>query len=414
VIRQMSKGYGRTGRALYVNYFIHGIQTVVLAQGVPFFAARWSVQEAEVFGVIAAIGIGKIIVMLFAGVLSDLLGRKPFIISGIIGYVVFFGGLLLCTDLGLAYSLAVLAGAATSLLDGGTYPALCEIYPTHASRASLIVKGFIAAATALVPLAAAFLIQQQLSYNWLVGFAFALSVISLIVMTPKKFPPQQGSDEHVEPDDVTVDMRRPQFAIDGLLCLVFGFLCLGTFYLWQQSIGRFAMEVVQMDELAARSLSTVFSLSTIVSVILTARLLRKGMKDTKVLVVYSFAASVILCVGAMFPVPPILYAVAIIVGFTMAGGLLQLGGAILNQFFPAHKGRNTSLYNVCFASATYIVPMLLKTLINRQALDKMLVIMFCFAAGAFFVAFLIVARHRRHIGVKTVCSSDLNDSIKAS
>jgi len=391
-----NESYERTGRALYINYFIHGIQIVVLAQGVNFFAIRWNVNVSTVFSVIAAIGIGKILVMLFSGVLSDIFGRKPFVMAGIIGYIFFFGGLLFCTDVRLAYVLAALSGGATSLLDGGTYPALLEIYPQRASSASVLVKGFIASATGLVPIAAAFLMASRHSFNWIVLIGFILSVMSFIIMWPKKFPLLALTVAEQSQTKTLTTKKQPAFMIDGVLCLLFGFLCLGTFYLWQQAIGKFAVDIIKMNEFAARGLSTVSSLSTIISVVFTTWLMKKKVKDITILVVYTFISVVGLGTACAFPITPVLYLTSAIVGFCMAGGLLQLGGALLSQFFPNAKGRNTSLYNVSFSFGTYIIPLITKALLEHDQFDKFLVVGFVFAGLSCLVATVLLQRYQRY------------------
>jgi len=394
-MQRAQTAYARTGRALYMNYFIHGIQTVIIAQGVPFFAERWSVDVATVFAVIAAIGIGKVGFMLFSGVLSDFFGRKPFIMGGTIGYIIFFAGLLFCTDVRFVYIVAVIGGGATSLLDGGTYPALFEIYPNRASVATIVLKGFIAIATTVVPLISAFLTYNGQSYDWLILFSLVLSTFSLCTIIRCKFPVESMAEKSQQVDDVSQNKNRPRFIVEGLLCLLFGFLCLGTFYLWQQSIGTFALNVVKMDMFSARGLSSVFSISTITSVIVSALLLNKGIKEVTILVCYTAISTIGIGVGLVFPSVITLYIASIVLGFCMAGGLLQLGSTILSAFFPRHKGRNTSLYNVSFAVATYIVPMVTKTLLEAHEFDRLMVVLFCFSSLSFIVACLLFLCYHR-------------------
>jgi MFS family permease len=383
-----------------MNYFIHGIQTVILAQGVPFFAARWGVDVATVFAVIAAIGIGKVSCMIFSGVLSDLFGRKPFIVCGITGYIIFFAGLLFCTDVRLAYVLAIIGGGATSFLDGGTYPALIEIYPERASVATLVLKGFIAIATTIVPLISAILTYSAYSYNWLILFALVLSLLSLGLMLRCQFPPQDVARVQSVSATLTSNENSPRFIVEGLLCLLFGFLCLGTFYLWQQSIGTFALNVVALDIFAARGVSAVFSVSTISSVVLTSMLLHRGIKEVSILVCYTCLSTIGIGLSLVFPSAATLYVTSIVLGFCMAGGLLQIGSTLLSSFFPQHKGRNTSLYNVSFALATYIVPLMTKMLLEHNMLDRLMFVLCCFSGASFIVACLLFLCYHRSLSAK--------------
>ena len=62
--------------SLYLNYFVHGIGVIVLAQNMDALAARWG-SIADVAWVISMLGIGRLIVLFVSGKLSDKYGRKP-------------------------------------------------------------------------------------------------------------------------------------------------------------------------------------------------------------------------------------------------------------------------------------------------------------------------------------------------
>ncbi len=73
----------------------------------------------------------SISVLLFAGLLSDRFGRRPFIMLGMCCYMAFFFGILQTNNIIIAYVFGFLAGMANSFLDAGTYPVLflMEAFP---------------------------------------------------------------------------------------------------------------------------------------------------------------------------------------------------------------------------------------------------------------------------------------------
>lgn len=87
--------YFGTSIGIYLNFFVHGMQAIIIAQNMTNFANMWGTNKAGVLGVISALGFGKFIFLTFAGKLSDKYGRKPFIYLGMFGYLIFFGGLIL-------------------------------------------------------------------------------------------------------------------------------------------------------------------------------------------------------------------------------------------------------------------------------------------------------------------------------
>lgn len=387
-----------------MNYFVHGIQAVILAQGALFFASKWQVSEADVFRVLGAVGIGKVIVMLFSGVLADLFGRKLFIVLGMLGYLGFFGGLILTTDVHVAYALAVLAGGATSLLDGATYPALSDMYGQKASLATLILKGFIGVASASVPFLVRFLQDGHASLNWLLFGTLMLIGMNLCVLLPLRFPQmvqRAASEERRATDDGIMSRRydNPHFVFEGVLLLCFAFFCLGTFYLWQQSSMQVALHVLGMGDIAARGVPVIFSLSTILSVVLTSITMQKGVQDIAILVYYTGISTLALFAFYLFPSVPLMYIVSFVVGFFMAGGILQIGNALLSQFFPLHKGLNTSLYNVSFALATYVVPLIIHFFLVEQHLEALLLVAVIFSSLSFIVVLVLSFCYQRVFGL---------------
>ena len=119
----------KTTICLYLNYLVHGMAIVILAQNMTVLSRQWRVSDAGVALVISSLGIGRLLVLYLAGSLSDRLGRKVFVQLGILTYTLFFVGIVLSPNMVVAYGAGILAGMANSFLDSGTYPALMELYP---------------------------------------------------------------------------------------------------------------------------------------------------------------------------------------------------------------------------------------------------------------------------------------------
>ena len=75
----------------------------------------WQTNAAGVSIVISSLGIGRLSVLLFAGLLSDRFGRRPFIMLGMCCYMAFFFGILQTNNIIIAYVFGFLAGMANSL-----------------------------------------------------------------------------------------------------------------------------------------------------------------------------------------------------------------------------------------------------------------------------------------------------------
>ena len=131
----MNKKYMPSALILYLNYFIHGIGCSILGQAVikEALAASWGVEAMAITAISAALGLGRLIALPFAGPLSDKLGRRISTAIGSGSYAIYLIGLALAFNAGtnggytIAYVCAIIGGIANSFLDTGIYPAVAEI-----------------------------------------------------------------------------------------------------------------------------------------------------------------------------------------------------------------------------------------------------------------------------------------------
>lgn len=412
--------YFWTSIGLYMNYFVQGIQAIIIAQNINIFAERWGTDKAGVMGVIAVTGIGKVLILLFSGVLSDKFGRKPLIYVGMIGYIAFFGGLLFNTSLTLAYVIAFIAGAATSFLDGATYPALMEIYPDNPSSASVVVKGFISTSGMLLPMFIGWLNGNSIWYGWSLVIPMVVVVINSISLLKAKFPDQELRElkaKGVKVDSKTTNKienkitfkEQPKYMVEGVILMLYAFCCMSTFYLFQQVITLYGVEVIGMSEIASRALLTYYTAGSFIAVLLSSIIMSKGIRDMAILVIYGAISSVAIVTMYLFPSQAILTVGAFTIGFTVAGGVLQTGNAMLSQFFPEGKGKNTSIYNVFMSLATYVMPTIASQMMKTDFTQVMLL-----DAGVAVVGFLLMLmlsiRYRKVFGIKNIFSKVVKEN----
>ena len=128
----MNKKYIPSALILYLNYFIHGVGCSILGQAVikEALAASWGVEVMAITAISAALGLGRLIALPFAGPLSDKLGRRISTAIGSGSYAIYLIGLALAFNAGtnggyqIAYICAIVGGIANSFLDTGIYPAV--------------------------------------------------------------------------------------------------------------------------------------------------------------------------------------------------------------------------------------------------------------------------------------------------
>ena len=98
----MNKKYLPSALILYLNYFIHGVGCSILGQAVikDALAGAWGVEAMAITAISAALGLGRLIALPFAGPLSDKLGRRISTAIGSASYAIYLIGLALAFNAG--------------------------------------------------------------------------------------------------------------------------------------------------------------------------------------------------------------------------------------------------------------------------------------------------------------------------
>ena len=78
----MKNTYFSTAIGLYLNYLVHGMGVILMSLNMSSLEQQWHTDAAGVSIVISSLGIGRLSVLLVAGMLSDRYGRKPAIVFG--------------------------------------------------------------------------------------------------------------------------------------------------------------------------------------------------------------------------------------------------------------------------------------------------------------------------------------------
>ena len=306
--------------SLYLNYFVHGIGVIILAQNMDALAARWG-SIADVAWVISMLGIGRLIVLFVSGKLSDKYGRKPFVVLGMITYISFFVGILLSPTSTVACIFGILAGIANSFLDAGTYPALIESYPESASTATVLLKAFISAGQFLLPLFVGFLVASNEWYGWSFIVAAVILAVNIPVMLKMSFPsmnPAQEAKDEGKDAAAAAWIPKSKWYLEGICFVIYGYISQATFYLISQWLTKYGVAVAQMPDMAARSLMSYYSVGSLACVFFTAFITKKGVRPITLLVVYTLISTLSISALYFMPSASLAPVLSFVVGFSAA------------------------------------------------------------------------------------------------
>ena len=185
----MSRGeHLKTTICLYLNYLVHGMAIVILAQNMLVLGKAWHVGDAGVAYVISSLGIGRLIVLYLGGEVSDRMGRRFMVKLGVVTYALFFVGILISRNMYEAYFFGILAGMANSFLDTGTYPALMELYPHKQAAANILIKAFVSIGELFLPIFVASLENFHMWYGWSFVTCAVLLSGNFIFLQHRQFP----------------------------------------------------------------------------------------------------------------------------------------------------------------------------------------------------------------------------------
>ncbi len=359
----MNKKYLPSALILYLNYFIHGIGCSILGQAVikDALAASWGVEAMAITAISAALGLGRLIALPFAGPLSDKLGRRISTAIGSASYAVYLIGLALAFNAGtnggytIAYVCAIIGGIANSFLDTGIYPAVGEIIYKAPGVATMGIKFFIAIAQMLLPFALGMAVTTTAagltSYNPLF-FACGICYIVLLVLV-FLFPlPDADQKAAGKKEGLIASLKHTHFSLESIAMILIGFTCTGTFQLWLNCAQNFAKENAGWANPSI--MQTYYSAGTMLALIVTAFLTRK-IKDVRFIVAYPVICLVTMIVVLVNPSQATMTAGAFLIGWAGAGGLLQIATSVCNMLFPKIKGTVTALVMIASSLCNYTI-----------------------------------------------------------
>ncbi len=350
------KKYYPTALALYMTYFILGIAVTIMSQYKQNFAAMWGANQladgtydvSTVMAVIAATGLGRLIAFPIAGPFSDKCGRKQSALVGVLFFAIFFIGIVFAPNLYVAYVLMIFSGMANSFLDTSITPSCMEIFKENGAIANLFTKFAISVSQFLLPFMITFVAAQNMSFRTLYFVAAAIIIIDGIFIAFLPFPPKEEAT-------ATGEVKRPEkikFTPSTIALICIGFTATTTFQLYlncNQELGTlYGLSNPSM-------IQSFYSVGIVCAVFFTSFLMKKGLKPIRVLIIYPSIALVMLLVMYFVRIPQICLIGGFVIGYSAAGGVLQLATSTANEMFPANKGKITSIVMIASSLANYIV-----------------------------------------------------------
>ncbi len=354
------KKYFPTLTVIYLNYLIHGIALIILAQNITYLKEQMGTDNSGVMFVVSGLGIGKLVTQYVAGILSDKFGRRPFMFLSILSYIIFFAGILISPNIYVGFFFSFICGFGNTCLDSGGTPALMEILNKMMGTASILTKLFIAAGQFVLPLVIGVVVARQMYYG--TSFLLCIGVLIVLGVCLIRVPfvsVNETECEYSETEKYT-DIYKPEgnMKIEGIALIIIGYTSTATFHTIINWITIYAREVAKLSETTAQSLMSFYSTGAVIAVAVTALLVQKLVKSVRMLIIYPVLATAAMTVLMVCPTEMVCRTMAFAIGCFAGGGVLQLAAAAIVEFFPEKKGTVTGMVFTASGVAMFLGPII--------------------------------------------------------
>lgn len=235
-------------------------------------------------------------------------------------------------------------------------PPLMEAFPRSAGTAMIGCKAAMALGQMTYPLFVGWLLLSHMRADWAFFLPTLLLLANLAVVLRSPFPPVNAAPS---PDDARAmpKLRGKTSKWEMALVLVFGFLVYATFHTVLIWMPRVTQVIVQEAEAPALRTITYYSIGALVGVFVSGMLAKRLVRPVLIVAVFPGVAGLAALYAYVAPSAEVCNWVSFIVGLCAAGGLLQLGLSVMNEFFPHSKARLTSYYMLFGSAANFLVPL---------------------------------------------------------
>ncbi|MDF7639903.1 MFS transporter [Lactobacillus sp. ESL0791] len=362
------KSYIGAATSVYLNYAAVGAATIFISQYRQVLAKAWNASGMAISIVMAMVGLGRIITILFAGAISDKIGRRKTLLIALGCDIIFLLGAAYANNVWIAGIAAMFFGATNSFGDTAGYPALADAFPDKTATMNSFVKAAMQIMQMLFPFWVKLVKDPKVTALALT----ALLVLDGIITLRAAFAPQAETAKETAASTAEQSGKQPKLAVDGAMIITLGFTLCFTFYIFSLYAPYYGQYVLKESAINANQLVSWYSIASLISVFVTSALVTK-IKRLYLIAIYSTISAL----GLLFMVlkPSLLAGEigALLVGFFAAGGVWQVGLSVLTSYFPQGHGKITSYYSFAPAVVYFVAPLVAAFVLKANAVSTLLV-----------------------------------------
>lgn len=259
-----------------------------------------------------------------------------------------FLGIIVVGSPTLGVVMCIVAGMGNGFLDPAVYPALSEIFPAKAHTANLFLKFAILVAQFLLPL----LITWTGGAGYDGGFraiyigGTVLLALVILGLAVAPFPPNGSKAAESADSDAPGGAR---FSSTMVMIMILGATTITTFTLWGNTNQELGKAYGMSDPAITQSW---YAAGAMVAILVSTALLTR-VRVTQIIVFYPLISAITLLAVYFIHSARIVPIAGFLIGWTAAGGVLQLVTSLANSLFPQSRGLMTSLVMIASAVGAF-------------------------------------------------------------
>lgn len=351
--------YITTGLGIYINYLMLGMVLILLSSNMEFVTNQLNTDVAGITFLISIEGLVRSATVYISGRLSDKFGRKQILCLSPMCEIIFLVGIPFVHDYRMAVVLSVFAGLSHAFVDSSSYPSLLECFPKTPGTATVIIKAFIAMGGIMLPIIIAFFVNRNMFYGNTFFLIAVMYFINGLFLFTRKFP--KANEIEVSEDGQILNQKKfigePILRKEGLALIIIGFTANGIYSAFQIWMPTFGEKILGMSQVESLKLITYYSIGSLISVFILAKLLQKTVKPVLILVIYPIIGLISLVLVLLIKTETVS-----IIGFTLIGlsaaGVLQMAQTTMGELFWRNKGATMGMVSTAGGIASAVLPAL--------------------------------------------------------
>ena len=295
-------------------------------------------------------------------------------------------------DFRWAFVATIFGGIGNAFLDTSTYPIVVEAYPSESDNSSLSVlnKSFISIGQFILPFVTRWVIQSDFYFGWpFVVCALCLGM-NFFFLSKFRYPSVQAKAIIEKEEDST---NRKAWSAEGVALMIFSFVSVSLFNIFILWIPTYSETILKISKENSPLFVSVYSIGSFISVFLTSYLVRKKWDIPNLMLVCLLLTAASMLYMIVSPSMLSVIIASIGVGCFSAGGIWQLGLALLLEFYPHHKGIVTSFYSLTTSISVMVTPYLTGLMVEKSVVYVFIYNILLALLG--FLAIAVVQRRYR-------------------